>query len=102
MFELGLLEEMPLTVVATAAVGDSPAVETRFILDLHTQEKDLRLFFYDPEPLRLLRRAVLALLRQSQRARPVNPVLSVAFSRAQPATTRQMQIDLMLDNELPY
>jgi hypothetical protein len=97
VFELGLLEEMPFSVVATAAV--LPGTEMRFILDLHTQEQDLRLFFYDPEPLQLLRRAILALLRQSRR---VDPVLSVAFCRARPTTTRQARFNLMLDDKLPY
>lgn len=101
MLELGLLEEMPLTVVATAAGGDLPGGETRFFLDLHTEEQDLRLFFRDPEPLRLLRRAVLALLRQAKHP-AIEPVLSVAYTRAPTPTTRQMQMDLLFDDELPY
>jgi hypothetical protein len=100
VLELDLAEEMPLTVVATAAVGDFPEVEPRFILDLHTQNQDLRLCFSDPEPLRLLRRAVLALLRHAHRAHPVDPVLSLAFSRIRPTNARQLKIDF--DDELPY
>lgn len=81
MIEVDLGEDMPLTVVATAAVGDSPEVEVRFILDLHTQTQDLRLVFADPEPLRLLKQAANALLRQSRRFYPADCVVSHAFTR---------------------
>ncbi len=87
-FELG--EEMPLTVVATAAVGDSPEVDVRFILDLHSQTEDLHLYFSDPEPLRLLRQAANALLRQSRRFYPHDCVVSHAFKRRPLFTQRHI------------
>lgn len=102
MFELDLAEEMPLTVVATAAVADFPEVEARFILDLHTQDQDVRLYFCDPEPLRLIRRATLALLRHAQRSYPVDSVVSLAFTRSHPTKVSHAQIDFTLAEDLPY
>ena len=99
MFELHVDGDLPLTVVGTGAVGTYP-VEPRFILDLHTDNEDLRLYFRDPEPLRLLRRAILALLRQA--ARPTDSVISVAFSRPRPPRACQTAIDFTLLDELPY
>ena len=102
-FELGPV--MPLTVVATAAVGDSPEVEVRFILDLHSQNLDLRLHFSDPEPLNLLRQAANALLRQSRRFYPEDSVVSHAFTRRPLFAATQQRLDLSslnADEGLPY